>query len=167
MAALPSLGLNGPANTSRSIHRELTICTCTSSLTDTRSTWYTGGGGGGGSSLTWTSRPCLISSVSLFLPSLFCQQNHLTIWCFIYCTSGWTEFPAATLTLRPWWLTSCSSVLKVSCRSQIEYRVSSKTVCTCSLFVNCASHAGPIIKWSIYFFLWIKIDAKNGITLKN
>ena len=47
------------------------------------------------------------------------------------------------------------------------YRVSSKTVCTCSLFVNCASHAGPIIKWSIYFFSWIKIDAKNGITLKN
>ena len=27
-----------------------------------------------------------------------------------------------------------------------HYRVSSKTVCTCSLFVNCASHAGPIIK---------------------
>ena len=27
-----------------------------------------------------------------------------------------------------------------------KYRVSSKTVCTCSLFVNCASHAGPIIK---------------------
>ena len=47
------------------------------------------------------------------------------------------------------------------------YRVSSKTVCTCSLFVNCASHADPIIKWSIYFFSWIKIDAKNGITLKN
>ena len=47
------------------------------------------------------------------------------------------------------------------------YRVSSKTVYTCSLFVNCASHAGPIIKWSIYFFSWIKIDAKNGITLKN
>ena len=48
-----------------------------------------------------------------------------------------------------------------------KYRVSSKTVCTCSLFVNCASHAGPIIKWSIYFFSWIKIDAENGITLKN
>ena len=47
------------------------------------------------------------------------------------------------------------------------YRVSSKTVYTCSLFVNCASHAGPIIKSSIYFFSWIKIDAKNGITLKN
>ena len=47
------------------------------------------------------------------------------------------------------------------------YRVSSKTVCTYSLFVNCAFHAGPIIKWSIYFFSWIKIDAKNGITLKN
>ena len=38
----------------------------------------------------------------------------------MFSTSGWTEFPAATLTLRPWWLTSCSSVLKVSCRSQIE-----------------------------------------------
>ena len=47
------------------------------------------------------------------------------------------------------------------------YRVSSKTVCTSSLFVNYASHASLIIKWSIYFFSWIKIDAKNGITLKN
>ena len=27
-----------------------------------------------------------------------------------------------------------------------HYRVSSKTVCTCSFFVNCAFHAGPIIK---------------------
>ena len=44
-----------------------------------------------------------------------------------------------------------------------SYRVSSKTVCTCSLFVNCASHQGPIIKWSIYFFSWIKIDAKFKI----
>ena len=42
------------------------------------------------------------------------------------------------------------------------YRVSHKTVCTCSLFVNCASHAGPIFTWSIYFFSWIKIDAKNA-----
>ena len=51
--------------------------------------------------------------------------------------------------------------------SRPAYRVSSETVYTCSLIVNCASHASPIIKWSIYFFLWIKIDAKNGITLKN
>ena len=35
------------------------------------------------------------------------------------------------------------------------------------MVVCCASHASPIIKWSIYFFSWIKIDAKNGITLKN
>ena len=35
------------------------------------------------------------------------------------------------------------------------------------LVVCCASHASPIIKWSIYFFSWIKIYAKNGITLKN
>ena len=33
------------------------------------------------------------------------------------------------------------------------------------LIVCCASHASPIIKWSIYFFLWIKIYAKNGIIL--
>ena len=48
-----------------------------------------------------------------------------------------------------------------------EYRVSSETVYTCSLFVNCASHASLTIKKSIYFFSWIKIDAENGITLKN
>ena len=35
------------------------------------------------------------------------------------------------------------------------------------LVVCCASHASPIIKWSMYFFSWIKIYAKNGITLKN
>ena len=48
-----------------------------------------------------------------------------------------------------------------------KYRVSSETVYTCSLFVNCASHASLTIKRSIYFFSWIKIDAENGITLKN
>ena len=47
------------------------------------------------------------------------------------------------------------------------YRVSSETVYTCSLFVNCASHASLTIKRSIYFFSWIKIDVENGITLKN
>ena len=47
------------------------------------------------------------------------------------------------------------------------YRVSRKIVYACSLILNCVSHASLIIKWSIYFFLWIKIDAKNGITLKN
>ena len=29
------------------------------------------------------------------------------------------------------------------------------------LVVCCASHASPIIKWSIYFFLWIKIYANQ------
>ena len=47
------------------------------------------------------------------------------------------------------------------------YRVSSETVYTSSLFVNCASHASLTIKRISYFFSCKKIDAKNGITLKN
>ena len=47
------------------------------------------------------------------------------------------------------------------------YRVSQKSVYTFVLVACCASHVSQIIKWSIYFFSWIKINAKNGITLKN
>ena len=36
-----------------------------------------------------------------------------------------------------------------------------------SLKVICASRVSQIFKWSIYFFSLIKIDAKNGLTLKN